>query len=311
MKTMNYFRKVYVALLALAVSFTFNSCGDDDDNGDGPDSGVTLEVVLSSTDLVPATGAKIEATVTTTGEWAAQASQQWVTFDPIRGSGNGKFTITVQGHEAQVERDAIVTVSIDGSDVKKTFEIKQDKVQAAFTMTDEGVFADKCKGVKYFWSVWESAPSPALYYKYTVLKKGTFNIKFTNSHIHTFMMNREPGYYDKTGVDATGYPTFPPLEQPTLEMDADLLDTFEQAFGAVLPNDEEGKGGDVPVLCPRDTPQDITFHLLPGTYWTTHTLEGNPLGPDCTDSEEEGKETLPFGVDEYFKITVTFTPDAD
>jgi hypothetical protein len=313
MKTMNYFRKIYVALLALAVSFSLNSCGndDDDDSGSGSGGGGKLEVTLSSTELVPATGGEIKATVKAEGDWAVSNNQSsWVTFTPIRGSGDGEFTIRVAGHEAQTDRTATVTVSIDDTDIKQDITIKQDMVRAAFTMTDQGVFGERCKGVWYFWSDFAEppVPSPALYYKHTVLKKGKLNIKFTNSHIHTFMMGKEPGYYEKTGYNAaTGAITFPPREEPTVAMDEDL---GGNAFAAVIEVDEAGKGGDVPALCPRSDAQDITFYLLPGTYWTTHTLEINAADP--ADDGTCATEGMPmFGLDDTFNLTITFTPDPD
>jgi hypothetical protein len=311
MKTMNYFRKIYVALLALAVSFSLNSCGDDDDNsGSGSGAGGTLEVTLSSTDTIPATGGKIVATVKAEGDWAVSTNKSdWVHFTPIRGTGNGEFTITVDDHAAQTDREATVTVSIDDTDIKQEITIKQDMVRAAFNLTEQGVFGDKCVGVWYFWDSAESGPSPALYYKHTVLKKGKLNIKFTNSHIHTMLMGLEPGYHKNagTGIDpTTGRPAFE--SQATVLMDEDLGGS---ANGAII-SDLEEKGGDVPVLCPRDTPQDITFYLDPGTYWTTHTLEVNAPQTDPDDPESCVLTGMSlFGYDEVFNLTITFTPDPD
>jgi hypothetical protein len=252
----------------------------------------TLEVTLSSTDLVPATGGTIEATVTTTGGWAVTTDKTWVTFDPARGSGDGKFTITVAGHDADEPRTTMVTVRTDDGYYGVMFEIRQDRMPTVFPWTDEGNFAEKCVGVRFFWS---GTPFPALYYKYTLLKKGKLNIQFEDSHIHTFMMDREPGYYENLGGM-----TF--SEQPTQEMDYGLTN----AYDAVM-YDLDEKNGDVWALCPRSTPQNITFHLAPGTYWTTHTLELNVAGPDCSADEAP----IFDGFEEDFVLTVTFTPDPD
>jgi hypothetical protein len=300
MKTMNYFRKVYIALLALAVGFAFNSCGDDDDDNSGSGTGggnITLDATLASTGIFGYAGESRKVTVTTTGDWAVKASEpSWVTFDPIRGSGNGDFTVKVDGHEGDNERTAIIIVSIDDTDIKKEIPITQDKVQAAWTKHETGVFSELMKGVYYFWGV-----SPALYYRHVLLKPGTLTIHFPNSHIHTFVMDKEPGYYE---VQGDGFAT-----TPTVEKDPEIGNAYDACVG--YPSvDNKNANGDCHALCPRSAEQNISFHLKAGTYWTTHTLENDIVDDErCGTPDQE--VIAQFTTSESVDITITFTPDGE
>jgi hypothetical protein len=165
-------------------------------------------------------------------------------------------------------------------------------MQAAFAWEVEGNFADDCVGVFYFWGM-----TPALYYKHTLLKPGTLRIEFEDSHIHTLLHDREPGYYSKTA-------TLPAL---TFESYPTVFTNGDDAWDVVMSADLNGKSGDVRALCPRSTPQDISFHLEAGVYWSTHPLERNTTRPDCEISD------TPFfdAYEEDFVLKVTFTPDEE
>jgi hypothetical protein len=305
MKTMNYFKKVYVALLALAVSFSLNSCGSDDDSGSDPITGggdVTLDVALASTGVFSFAGEKRKVTVTTTGDWEASTDKPlWVTFDPLRGSGNGEFNVSVAAHTGDEERTATVTVSIDDSNVKKEITITQDKVQAYFEIKEtNAVFSDLMVGVGYFWGV-----SPALYYKHVLIKPGTLRIQFPkNSHIHTFVMDKEPGYYEKQG---DGF-----AATPTVDTDPTISDAYYahvQYPGVEVKEDgtKRNQTGDIHALCPRSTPQDFSFYLKAGTYWTTHTLELDVTDETC--GQDPQLDNGSFLTSEVFDLIITFTPD--
>jgi hypothetical protein len=238
--------------------------------------------------------------VTTEGYWAVEADQQWVTFDPIRGDGNGEFTMIVQGHEAEAERTANVTVKIDDSDVKKTFQITQDKVRAAFTIHVTSVFSEEAVGVHYFW---DQHATPALYYKLKVIKPGTLRVQFDDSHIHTFLCDKEPGYFEFLGGDLEN-PIFAPTA--TVATDPTISDAY---YAHVKYGGSDGKNqtGDIHALCPRDTPQNFTFHLTAGDYWTTHTLENTVTDETCGTDHQVDNGSFP--ISEQFELTITFTPD--
>jgi hypothetical protein len=167
-------------------------------------------------------------------------------------------------------------------------------MQAAFAWEVEGNFAEECVGVLYPWDI---TPAPALYYKYTLPKPGTLRIEFEDSHIHTFLHDREPGYYAKTAT----LPALTFADQPTVPTNGG------NAWDVVMSADLNGKSGNVNVLCPRSTPQDISFHLLAGIYWSTHTLEINTTRPDC---QMDGA-TVFDAYEEDFVLKVTFTPDEE
>jgi hypothetical protein len=163
----------------------------------------------------------------------------------------------------------------------------------------EGTFAEDCVGVFYFWG-----KSPALYYKYILLKPGVLRIEFEDSHIHTFLHDREPGYFAKTNLTEP----FTFADQPTVPTNGGggLM-----AYGTVMERDLNGKSGNVLPLCPRSTPQDISFHLNAGTYWSTHTLELNipEDDPNCGTSDQDTRLGGFPAATEDFVLKVTFTPD--
>jgi hypothetical protein len=304
---MNYFRKVYVALLALAVSFSFSSCGSDDDDN-GPVTNVTLEVSMSP-EIFNFAGEDRKVTVTTTGDWAVSTDQPaWIKFDPMRGSGNGEFTVKVEGHQGDNERTATVTVKIDDTDIKKEITITQDKVQAAWEKNIEGIFEELIVGVHFFW---DDPATPAMYFRHDVLKPGTFTTNFPlNSYIHTMLLNKEPGYFEYQG----GGLADPKFSASIVDRDPTITNAYDavvQFEGIDVKEDGTIRNGtgDIHALCPRITPQLFSFHLPVGTFWTVHTLELDVTDATCGTSAEENNGSFP--IDTEVKLKFTFEPDEE
>jgi hypothetical protein len=272
------------------------SCKGDDD----PKNAYSLKITPSTTDVISFTGGSIDVTVESNGDWSVKSDQTWITFDPLRGSGNGSFKITAVANPNEEERSATITVSIEDSDVKEELTVKQGPKELAFSWVDEGKFCEKAVGVVFFWSAWspDFAPAtPSLYYEYELEVAGDLKFEFENSHIHTFIMHKQPGYYEQSTPG-------------TLQWKSDFTvqpdPTIEEAFAAVKI--------DHFALCPRSKPQIFSYHLDAGTYWSVHTLENDVLtckpDPDGPEVEQPGAtgESFPF-FEETYKLKVTFTPD--
>jgi hypothetical protein len=295
----------FVAVLLLTACLSFTSCGKDEPEAQAT---VTLELTGMPTDTVPFP--KNETTITVkvsdqTAAWTVESSAEWASFDPRRGHGDGTFKLTAADNDTKASRSATITVFLsDNKSVKKEFTIVQAPLSADFEWTDSGNFAEKCVGVEQFG--WMSLVVPALYYKHTIIEKGTLTFEFSDSHIHIFLADKEPGYYDNLGNM-----TF--ATSPTVDFDTKIYPD------GVIVKDADGndygrpKAGDVTPQCPRSKVQRASFRLNPGTYWSTHSLEtnGSADSPECADPNFPDLE-VEAGFDAFttnYTLKVTFIAD--
>jgi hypothetical protein len=229
--------------------------------------------------------------VTSNSAWTATVNGEasWCTLTGASGTGNGAITVNAAENATGEIRTATVTVTA-GTLTRQVTVTQSNVLPTIFVNVPTGNFAADCVGVEFFWGM-----TPALYYKYVLEEPGTLRIRFEDSHIHTFLQDKEPGYHAKEGG---GF-----ASQPTQARDGSIDD----AFAAVLDRDIDGKNGDVPALCPRSNAQDISFHLNAGTYWSTHTLEINTTAPNC---DTAGAPMFDAEAED-FVLKVTFTPDGE
>lgn len=108
--------KKYLFLIA-AAAFALYACGQKE-----PD--VTPDVSVNPTELnAVAAGETLELTVTSNTDWALNTSANWISFEPAKGNGNGKVSVTVAENTSTKERTDKVTISCSAKRV--TVNVKQ------------------------------------------------------------------------------------------------------------------------------------------------------------------------------------------
>ena len=117
--------------MTLLAGLALYSCGSDSKGDDGPGGGSngTLEVTPESKEISHA-GGEISVSVKSDGYWSIKADQNWVSFDPMRGSQNGSFKVKVEKNSTESKRQVAITVSDDDQGLKQSFTVEQGPLEA-------------------------------------------------------------------------------------------------------------------------------------------------------------------------------------
>ena len=302
MKTKRYYLVMAMTLLA---GLALYSCGSDSKGDDGPGGGSngTLEVTPESKELSHA-GGEISVSVKSDGYWSIKADQNWVSFDPMRGSQNGSFKVKVEKNSTESKRQVAITVSDDDQGLKQSFTVEQGPLEANFTIRKTGTVMSDYIGILQFSFL---GPQVGLLFEYELIKPGTLTIEMPNSHIHTMLATKEPDQFAPTGNGAIDESI------PTVSTGANIFDNL-----AV--DTKTGEKADFGAMYKRNRPKKCQIHLNAGKYWACHTMEIDVQSGVITDewgNRPEGAEEVPtegatgefFPLTENYDITVTFVAD--
>lgn len=299
-------RNYLLMAMTLVAAFAICSCDSSDDGGsdDGGSTGI-LEVTPESTEEISYIGGEINVAVKSDGYWSIKADQSWVSFDPLRGNGNGSFKVTVASNSTEESRSAKITVSLEDTNITKDFTVNQGPLEANFEIHRTGSMMADYIGILQFDFL---GPQIGLVFEYELIKPGTLTISMPNSHIHTMLSTKKPEQYASTGngeIDTS---------VPTVEGDV--------VFNNLAVDSETGAVADFPAAYPRSQKKIAQIHLEAGTYWACHTMEidvtegiptdeyGNAL-PGAVSTPTEGATGELFPLTETYDITITFVADED
>ncbi len=301
MKTKRYL----VMAMTLFAGLALYSCGSDSDGdeGQGPAGSTgTLEVTPESTEISHA-GGEINVTVKSDGYWSIKADQNWVSFDPMRGSQNGTFKVKVDKNSTESKRQVAITVSDDDQGLQQSFTVEQGPLEANFTVRKTGTVASDCIGILQFSFL---GPQVGLLFEYELIKSGTLTMEMPNSHIHTMIATKEPSQYAYVnGQIDESIPT---------------VNTGDNIFDNLAKDTETGASADFDAMYPRNRPKKLKIHLPAGKYWACHTMEIDVTEGLVTDEwgkKPDSGDMVPtegatgdfFPLTENYDITVTFVAD--
>ncbi|MDR0559721.1 MAG: BACON domain-containing protein [Prevotellaceae bacterium] len=293
---------------SLLLSLSVLSCKDKDKD---KTPSVTLEVAASSNDSINFTGGEVEVTVTTTGRWEPTSAEDWISFEPLRGTGNGKFKIIAAANPVEAARTATVSVSIsENPAAKKELKVVQKPKSVNWTFTRKGLFKDLCVGSDAAWKDW--GDHGTILYKECLLEADGVLTLNTDYRLHYILAEKEPGYIEFVDIMQKSYKN--DFTKPKADGDIWVCRTSDKYIGE-KPSDavaadcgeywDHGRG---------KTKATYTFHLKAGTYWLIATRAGLGQEPQSeyvcgqipeTLSENDCQYPIDVPVDEVY----TFVKD--
>lgn len=295
-------RNYLVMAMTFVAGLALYACGSDggEDGPSGKDA--NLEVTPESTEISHA-GGEINVSVKSDGYWSIKADQSWVSFDPMRGNGDGTFKVKVAKNSTESSRSTVITVSLEDSKVTKDFTVNQGPLEANFEIRKTGTVIADYIGIQQFDFL---GPQIGLLFEYELIKPGTLTISMPNGHIHTMISTKEPSQYAPTGNGAIDESI------PTVQ--------GVDVFGNLAVDTKTGASADFDAMYPRSRKKVCQIHLDAGKYWACHTMEidvtsgiptdewGKPIS-GAAEEETPGATGDFFPLSEAYDITVTFVAD--
>ena len=176
---------------ALGLMFLFSSCKKDELN-----KKADFQLKDNPTNLlVPAEGISETYTVISNGSWIVEplTNVNWVTIDPLEGTGNGTFTVNVRRNNTMDDRSLILTFMADGKRPNISLKIEQ-----------EGLDEDDIEDIPYLIIDGETsinAPKEGTTQQFNVQSNGNWKIELEEDGSNTgSWVNIEPAQGNGDGA---------------------------------------------------------------------------------------------------------------
>ncbi|MEC3879720.1 BACON domain-containing protein [Parapedobacter sp. 10938] len=155
-----------LSVLCLGILVFFSSCEKEDGGG------TAFSLKDNPTEMiVSAQGESQTFTVQTSGAWEVEPlrDEPWMTIDPMVGTGNGTFTVTVDRNTTLEARESVLTFVVDGRRKNTVLRIDQAAREPEDGTADPYLNLDGMERLE--------VPEEGLYGRYTVRSTGEWKIE--------------------------------------------------------------------------------------------------------------------------------------